>query len=54
MERYLIKLFFNSLGIPVFVRRLTNEEVKEENEVATHALLDPAKEVSIFILGHFD
>jgi hypothetical protein len=33
------------LGIPVFVRRLTAEEVKEENELPKDTLLDKGKEV---------
>jgi hypothetical protein len=33
------------LGIPVFVRRLTAEEVKSENEASQDSLLDKGKEV---------
>ena len=33
------------VGIPVFIRRLTAEEVKHENESAVSSLLDPNKEV---------
>eukprot|EP01017_Pseudomicrothorax_dubius_P044479 TRINITY_DN751_c0_g1_i1.p1 TRINITY_DN751_c0_g1~~TRINITY_DN751_c0_g1_i1.p1 ORF type:complete len:268 (+),score=93.91 TRINITY_DN751_c0_g1_i1:104-907(+) len=32
-------------GMPVFVRRLTGEEIKEQNELPKDTLLDPAKEV---------
>ncbi len=32
-------------GVPVFVRRLTAEEVKQENEYPTETLLDKGKEV---------
>ena len=35
-------------GIPVFIRRLTQEEVTNENEASPDSLLDKGKEV-IFI-----
>jgi hypothetical protein len=44
MERYLILAIINS-GIPVFIRRLTAEEVKNENEAPAESLLDKGKEV---------
>jgi hypothetical protein len=34
-------------GIPVFVRRLTAEEVKNENEASQDSLLDKGKEVDL-------
>jgi len=36
-------------GIPVFIRRLTAEEVKNENEASADSLLDKGKEVHIMI-----
>ncbi len=38
-------------GIPVFVRRLTGEEVKQENELPRDTLLDPSKEVILTDAG---
>ena len=34
-------------GMPIFIRRLTSEEVKEENELPTSTLLDPVSEVNL-------
>ena len=42
-------VFILLLGIPVFVRRLTQEEVKDENEASSSSLLDAGKEV-IYII----
>lgn len=39
-------------GSPVFVRRLTTAEVKDENELPTATLLDPAKEVILTDAGN--
>lgn len=39
-------------GMPVFVRRLTLNEVKEENERSQDTLLDKASEVSLSDAGH--
>lgn len=38
--------------MPVFVRRLTMAEVKDENELPTATLLDPAKEVILTDAGN--
>ena len=38
------------LGIPVFIRRLTAEEVKHENESPVESLLDKSKEVFYYNL----
>ena len=37
--------YYNLLGIPVFIRRLTAEEVKQENDAPKSSLLDANKEV---------
>ena len=37
--------FSNLIGIPVFIRRLTSEEVKNENDAPAESLLDRNKEV---------
>jgi Rieske Fe-S protein len=37
--------YYDIVGIPVFVRRLTAEEVKNENEASQDSLLDKSKEV---------
>lgn len=39
-------------GMPVFVRRLTMAEVKDENELPTATLLDPNKEVILTDAGN--
>lgn len=39
-------------GMPVFVRRLTMAEVKEENELPTSTLLDASKEVVLTDAGN--
>ncbi len=41
-------------GIPVFIRRLTAEEVKNENEAPAESLLDRGKEVFIINLGYIN
>ncbi len=40
-------LFYLNIGIPVFIRRLTAEEVKNEHEASPESLLDRNKEVKL-------
>ncbi len=42
-------IYINLKGIPVFIRRLTAEEVKNENEAPAESLLDRGKEVKNLI-----
>jgi hypothetical protein len=44
-----LNIYINLKGIPVFIRRLTAEEVKNENEAPVESLLDRGKEVKILI-----